>query len=203
MRLRSTLAAGALALLVSTPAAADITVLTGQAAGPLDPVVLDAGALDFIIDGLVGAAATPVTFTGAENLTVQGQRIEASTGTLNFLLFTLTDPSQAFTLAEFNLNAAANGFSQVLAYDQFGNEFGGSFAVNAAGNNFFNVTATAGQIIQSIVIVSTAALDDVRQIRLGGVVTVVPEPTSWAMMILGLGGVGGVLRKRRSLDAVA
>jgi hypothetical protein len=203
MRRRSTLAAGALALLVSTPAAADITVLAGLAAGPLDPVVLDAGALDFFIDGLAGAAATPVTFTGAENLTVQGQRIQASTGTLNFLLFTLTDPGSAFTAAEFNLNAAANGFSQVLAYDQFGNEFGGSFAVNAAGNNFFNVTATAGQIIQSIVIVSTAALDDVRQIRLGGVVAVVPEPASWAMMILGLGGVGGVLRKRRSLDAVA
>ena len=195
------LAAGALALLVSTPAAADITVLTGQAAGPLDPVVLDAGALDFFIDGLAGA--TPVTFTGAENLTLQGQRIKASTGTLNFLLFSLTDPGSAFTSAEFNLNAAANGFSQVLAYDQFGNEFGGSFAVNGAGNNFFNVTATAGQIIQSIVIVSTAALDDVRQIRLGGVVAVVPEPASWAMMILGLGGVGAVLRKRRSLDATA
>lgn len=203
MRLRSTLAAGALALLSSTPAAADITVLAGQAAGPLDPVILDAGALDFFIDGLVGAAATPVTFTGAENLTVQGQRIQASSGTLNFLLFTLTDPASAFTLAEFNLNAAANGFSQVLAYDQFGNEFGGSFAVNSAGNNFFNVNATAGQIIQSIVIVSTAALDDVRQVRLGGVVTIVPEPAGWAMMILGLGGVGAVLRKRRSLDAVA
>lgn len=31
------------------------------------------------------------------------------------------------------------------------------------------------------------------------VVTPVPEPTTWAMMILGFGGLGGVLRQRRRL----
>jgi len=203
MRRHFARAAGALALLTATPAFADITVLEGQAPGALDPVSLDAGALDFLVSGIVGADNTPVTFTGAENLTVTGQRIQAAVGTLNFLLFTLTDPGFAFTNAEFNLNAAANGFTSVFAYDQFGEEFGGNFAVNGAGNNFFNITAANGQFIQSIVIVSAAALDDVRQIRLGGVIGLIPEPASWAMMILGFGGVGAAMRVRRRYGAAA
>jgi hypothetical protein len=32
-------------------------------------------------------------------------------------------------------------------------------------------------------------------------VTVVPEPASWTMMILGLGGLGATLRGRRKLAA--
>lgn len=39
---------------------------------------------------------------------------------------------------------------------------------------------------------------------LGGVITGgVPEPASWALMILGFGGVGAVIRRRRSATAVA
>jgi hypothetical protein len=35
------------------------------------------------------------------------------------------------------------------------------------------------------------------------VVSTVPEPVTWAMMLVGLGGVGGVLRSRRTPAAVA
>ncbi|MDB5453001.1 MAG: sorting protein [Caulobacteraceae bacterium] len=35
------------------------------------------------------------------------------------------------------------------------------------------------------------------------ITTTVPEPDSWALMILGFGGLGGVLRRRRSLPQVA
>lgn len=199
MRLPSLLAAGALALCSATPALADITVLEGPFAGPLDPVSLDEGALDFVVSGVVGPANTGVTFTGAENLVVQGQSIEAAAGSFNFLLFTLTDPLTAFTTAEFNLDSLADGAVSIFAYDQFGAEFGGGFTVDSAGANFFNVSATNGQTISSIVVMSAAALDSVGQIRLGGIVGVIPEPASWAMMIVGFGGVGGALRARRRL----
>jgi hypothetical protein len=36
-----------------------------------------------------------------------------------------------------------------------------------------------------------------------GNVGAIPEPTSWALMILGMGGVGGLLRRRRSATALA
>ncbi|MBW8816436.1 MAG: PEPxxWA-CTERM sorting domain-containing protein [Caulobacterales bacterium] len=203
MKLRTSILAGGLALLLAGPALADITVLPGTAPGALDPVTLDAGPLDFFIDGTVGPSNTALTFTGAENLSVQGQKIVAATGTFNFLLFSLVNPTLTFTGAEFNLNAAANGTTSIFAYDQFGNGFGGVYALKAAGNNFFNVAAANGQHIQSIVVMSSAALDDIAQIRLGGVQALVPEPATWAMMILGFGGVGGLVRLRRRVQALA
>jgi hypothetical protein len=203
MKRRASILAGCLALLLASPALADITVLSGTAPGALDPVTLDAGPLDFFINGLVGPSNTEVTFTGAENLDIQGQKIVAATGTFNFLLFSLVNPTLTFTGAEFNLNAAAAGTTSIFAYDQLGNGFGGVFALSQAGSNFFNVAAANGQHIQSIVVMSNAALDDISQIRLGGVAALLPEPATWAMMILGFGGVGGLLRVRRRTQALA
>jgi hypothetical protein len=201
LKLRTALTAGALALCFTTSALADITVLAGESPGPLDPVALTDGPLDFFVSGVVGPNDTDVSFAGAENLVVQGQRIEAATGTLNFLLFNLADPAIAFTRAAFNLNAAADGPVSIFAYDQFGNQFGGTFNVSGAGNNVFDIAATNGQTIQSVVIQSVAALDDVRNIRLGGIFALIPEPASWALMIIGFGGVGAAVRTRRKLLA--
>ena len=201
MRLRSTLAAGALAFLLTTPALADITVLTGPATGTLETVTFNDGDTGFALPGFVEPGAAEVTFNGAESLVIDSQRIEASAGTFNFLLFTLADAGLAFTLAEFNLNALRSGTVTILAYDQFGNSFGGGFQVAAAGSNIFSVEATAGQVIQSIVIMASSELEDVGDIRLGGISAIVPEPTGWAMMILGLMGAGGALRYRRSTAA--
>lgn len=204
MRFRSLLAAAALALSAG-PAFADITVLPGPFGGALDPVTLDEGPLDIFINGLVGDEDTPVLFTGAENLEVQGQSIRAATGDFNFLLFTLTDPTLGFTAATFNLDALTSGFATILAYDQFGTTFGGAFAVDAAGQNFFNVTASNNQLIQRVLIMSSVPLADISQIRIGdiGAFAPIPEPAAWAMMIVGVGGVGGVLRRRKRLGGAA
>ena len=203
MRLRSAIAAGALALALATPALADITLLAGPAPGALDPVSFNNGDTGFLITGLVGPSDAEVAFNGAEALTVQGQKIKAVAGDFNFLLFTLADAGLSFTGAQFNLNAAADGLTSILAYDQFGNAFGGNFAVDRAGANIFNVAAAAGQTIQSIVVMSNAPIDDVSQVRLGGILAaLVPEPASWAMMILGFGATGATLRLRRRTAVV-
>jgi hypothetical protein len=202
MKLRATFVAGALALALASPAFANITVLTGASDGDLDTVTFNDGDTGFFLPGTVGPTAAEVTFNGAEALVINSQRIEAAAGTYNFLLFTLADAGLTFTAAEFNLNTALNGFTSIFAYDQFGNQFGGDFAVLGAGSNIFNVAATDGQVIQSIVLMSNAALDDVGDIRLGGIAAVVPEPASWAMMILGFGAAGAVLRQRRRTAAL-
>lgn len=202
MRLRTILTAGALALSLATPALADITVLEGPAIGDLETVTFEDGISGFLLAGLVEPGAADVTFNGAESLIVDSQRIEAVAGTFNFLLFTLADAGLAFTLAEFNLNAAANGTTSIFAYDQFGTAFGGDFALLGTGSNIFSVAATNGQFIQSIVVMSTADLDDVGDIRLGGISALVPEPAAWGMMILGFAGTGAALRQRRRIAAV-
>jgi hypothetical protein len=45
---------------------------------------------------------------------------------------------------------------------------------------------------------STASLSDVRQVRLGGIQTAaaVPEPATWALMLMGFGAVGYSMRRR-------
>lgn len=202
MRLRTILTAGALALSLATPALADISVLEGPAIGDLETVTFEDGISGFLLAGLVEPGAADVTFNGAESLIVDTQRIEAVAGTFNFLLFTLADAGLAFTLAEFNLNAAANGTISIFAYDQFGTAFGGDFALLGAGSNIFSVAATNGQFIQSIVVMSTADLDDVGDIRLGGISAIVPEPAAWGMMILGFAGTGAAIRQRRRIAAV-
>lgn len=202
MRLRTTLAAGVLALSLATPALADIAVLEGPAVGDLETVTFQEAISGFMLPGLVEPGAAEVTFNGAESLIVDTQRIEAVAGTFNFLLFTLADAGLAFTLAEFNLNAAADGVTTIFAYDQFGSAFGGDFALLGAGSNIFSVAATNGQFIQSIVVMSTADLDDVGDIRLGGISAIVPEPTGWAMMILGFAGTGAAVRQRRRIAAL-
>jgi hypothetical protein len=50
---------------------------------------------------------------------------------------------------------------------------------------------------------SSAALEDVRQIRLGVVDALLPEPATWAMMIFGFGGVGTIMRARRRVQSLA
>lgn len=202
MRLRLWFVAGALSLALGAPAFADITVLEGNSPGPLDPVQLEGGILDFFVNGVVGADNTQVSFTGSENLVAQGQAITAETGTFNFLFFNLAEPGATFTNAEFNLTAAASGPVSIFAYDQFGDGFGGVFALNEVGSNWFNVVATNNQIIRSIVLMSTAPLIDVANVRLGGIdAGLVPEPATWAMMIAGFGGVGASMRARRRMVA--
>lgn len=204
MRLRSWTIASALALALATPALADISVLTGAAPGSPDTVTLSDDALDFFIDGVVGPGDTAVSITGSENLGLLGQSIVGDTGTFNFLLFTLTDPDAAFTTAEFTLDAAAAGAVSIFAYDQFGDGFGGVFALSDLGSNVFNVVATNNQIIRSIVVMSAVGLDEASDIRLGGITgALVPEPASWAMMIAGFGGVGWSIRSRRRTLAAA
>jgi hypothetical protein len=34
-------------------------------------------------------------------------------------------------------------------------------------------------------------------------ISAVPEPASWAMMLVGLGGLGGMIRSRRRLGVIA
>jgi hypothetical protein len=61
--------------------------------------------------------------------------------------------------------------------------------------------ATDGELIDYFSIAANNTIGDIRQVRLGGVqlIPTVPEPATWAMMIAGFGGVGGMARQRRRL----
>jgi hypothetical protein len=71
--------------------------------------------------------------------------------------------------------------------------------VSAGTNGLFRVVATEGEHFNSVTFSSSQNSFEVDNLAVGGV----PEPASWALMILGFGGAGAVLRGQRRRQAVA
>jgi hypothetical protein len=207
MKLRLALAAGGLALAISAPAWATITICsTAPCPGnPPENVLLNDNTSGTTVLGTTNQTHTSVSFTGNEILTepANGQaRIEAVDGAFNFISIAMTDPTLAMTQLEFNINAAATGTATLTYFDQFGAPTTGNFTLNSNGQNFFTATASNGELIKSATINSQVALADLRQVRLGfSTFTPIPEPAAWALMILGFFGLGATLRSRRRAEA--
>jgi PEP-CTERM motif len=87
-----------------------------------------------------------------------------------------------------------------LLTDNLGNAFSFSNESLGNGSNFFGFQGVNGESIASITMsFNSTGIDDVRQIRLDETVTAaVPEPSTWAMMILGFLGVGFMAYRRKS-----
>ncbi|WFU13753.1 PEPxxWA-CTERM sorting domain-containing protein [Bradyrhizobium sp. CB3481] len=194
-----------------SPAQADIVVVTGVNNQGTDNVLLDPATNVSLVTGTVGPNDLVVNFTstsgtGLLSANPSGQAtVSGGTGntSLTQLSFDLAN-NDTFTRAVFNINAASNG--SVLIHVEGVNINGGffedDFTVNANGQNFFTVTSINGQLMTdiSLTAINGATFEDVRQVRLGGFETVgaVPEPSTWAMMILGFAGVGFLAYRRRA-----
>jgi hypothetical protein len=193
------LAVGLVALSAGAASANITVVASGVPGNPPQNLLLNTGQTGLSVTGLTNQTSTSVTISSNETLTLpsNGQaRVEAADGAFTNLTIAPTLSGLGFTAMEFNINAATSGNATVQFFDQFGNVFGGVFALAGGGQNFFNAIATNGEAIVRAQISNSVAIQDVRQIRLGGVVTV-PEPATWAMMILGMGMIGAGLRLRR------
>jgi hypothetical protein len=70
--------------------------------------------------------------------------------------------------------------------------------VAAGTNGLFTVSGNAGEKFTSVTFASASNSFEVDNLAVAGGV---PEPASWAMMLLGFGGLGSLLRRRRSQGA--
>lgn len=202
-------AATAAFLMAATSAAASVVIDVG--AGALQP---DENLLfnnnpppGLIIEGWTNQSATLVEIEGGETLTPSGgqARLDTSDGTLSTTFtyrgladqlvgFDLSDPALAFTETEFRLFGGTATQATLTFVDTDGQVFSEVFDIPA--NGFFNARAIDGQLIDYFSIAANGTIGDIRQIRIGGFqAIVVPEPATWAMMILGFGGVGSLLRR--------
>ena len=76
------------------------------------------------------------------------------------------------------------------------------FALDENGQNFFTLTGIVGSSVTFVTSLTsggaeTDIVDEVRQIRLGGQVTAIPEPETYALMMAGLAAVGFIGRRRK------
>jgi hypothetical protein len=197
----------------SVPALADI-VLADPSSVQGNNVLFNAAPQDSsLITGLT-QSGTVVNFTGTST---NGTTLHASGGQAEVeggLIAATPAPNDTFLLTSLSFSLASGTFNNV----EF-NVFGGTatsvtftgfdnnndpivLAQQALGNgeNFFALVGINGQSIKSLTLTfNGGGVDDVRQIRLDDAVAgAVPEPATWAMMILGFAGIGFMAYRRKN-----
>ena len=116
--------------------------------------------------------------------------------------------------AQFNITGQDPNAFLTIGYTLIGGG-SGSFAFNTAlcsacanlqygnsANRDFRLNAGAGNAFASLYLTSTSPMFEVKQndIRLA-VTNPVPEPSTWAMMLIGFGAAGYGLRRRRRVES--
>ncbi len=192
--------------LASVSARADIIIVSGNVPQTDENVLLNTGQTGTTIFGTTNQTRASVRFRSNEPITApaNGQaRIEAVDGTLTQL--TTDIPGFTFTSLILNIDAATAGSVTFTVTEDNGQTTPGTFALGASGQNFFTITAINGQRISSVMFTTTVAMtvtnvDDVAQIRIGGVQPVtapIPEPTTMLLLGSGLAGVAARMRRRK------
>jgi hypothetical protein len=119
----------------------------------------------------------------------------------------LIDPSTGFSVMQFKIEDFANQRARNLNI-KVNFVGGGSQIFSGFGlpsNSKIDVMAGASEVLDSIELYGlvnqaggSLKFKDVKQISFDPVMSGIPEPASWAMMLAGFGLVGGAARRRRS-----
>ena len=189
----------ALAAFAAVPASAAVTICTTpNCAGANNNVNLP---------NVTSAETITGTFTGG-TLVFDGNELLDSNANGVARVGAVVDPINSFLILtsstllsalEFNLSAATSGNVQFLL--QGGSLDGQSiFAVSENGQNKFGLsggTFTGVTINFGNLVNNGATIQDIRQVSVNAA-SAVPEPTTWAMMLVGFGAVGYSMRSRKA-----
>jgi hypothetical protein len=200
--------AGVIAM--TAPAHATVTIEKSPSyVQPEENVQLDTDLIvgDNMLQGTTNQTGSTVVFTSSTDDLLappQGQaRIEAVDGSLGALVFSLAD-LDTFTTAEFNILASVGGPVTLSAYDASNMLLASlNSTLGSAGQNFFGFQADPSTPITSIGIVAgpNTAISSIGQFRVGGISTTaepVPEPGTWALLLVGFGALGFAMRRRKT-----
>lgn len=157
-----------------------------------------------------------VAFTGTSILQITGGMGYAQIGdgsstdgqVLDDLSFTLTNYAFGFTGLEFTIQYPQNTGSQsalTIFTDFLGGAPSQSFLIDPVGNGAkdFRVLAQGNEVFWRIRLASDNAFDQIKQTDIRLAAAPVPEPATWAMMILGFGLIGAAMRRKRTGLATA
>ena len=146
-----------------------------------------------------------VLFTAPELLNAANglATVSASDGVLGTFKFELLNGA-TFTSASFNLDAPTgtnnDAFTSAIT---FGFSDGTSHTLALGSGGAYQFGVLDGEGITSITFASAGApargIGAFKQLKFGGLMaSAVPEPGTWAMMLIGFGAIGASMRRRRS-----
>lgn len=192
--------AAPLAFVGVTPASAtvifgDQTVNNGSV---LENVLIGNNQSGTTVFGTTNQTGTTVAFSSSTDTlltSASGQAvITALDNALNSVTFALTG-GKTFTNFEFDLQQSLSSPQSVTLTTNLGNHVYAN--MNSNGANWAGA-ASSGEFFTAVTWTASAlGYDDMKQLRIGGIAAAVPEASTWAMMLLGLGGVGWALRRKR------
>jgi hypothetical protein len=190
----------ALCFALASPALADVTVLD-KLSGTGDNVVADSTtSTTSALGHLNGQHLDVVRYTGLTvgfGFAANGNDIKISNvTTLTDQVFDPTNTNVVGTTEEvFSLTGSGDVHLSVNATD-------GTFTFDLGtignGQSGFTVDATNGEVITSLSLNDVGGtITDFEHNRITSAVAAVPEPQTWAMMLLGFVGLGFAFHKRR------
>ena len=156
-----------------------------------------------IVTGNVGIGGPLVTFTSTQgNLSTNSGAatvFTADDSLLTNLTFTILS---GFTAAEFNLENGDPSSFLVNLTDSGGDTFSQTLT-KLNGSNIFNIVAPVGMAYTSATLTTSGGgFADFKQLRVTLATAAVPEPATWAMMLLGFAGIGMAMRRGRRASAL-
>lgn len=203
-------AATALLTMAANPASAAFIFSEGNPGGIAIHSLNGADQTGNTVFGTVGIGGELVTFSSTDTLSLNGAGVATiDADPLNNLLVQFISN---FTVVGWNVEIPggrppAGGYTMTVAVN------GGS----TAGVDFFSVnplnppqqytiTGTGGDAVNSLAFTFDPGVDNLKQFRLtasngGGGGNAIPEPATWALMIMGFGSAGAMLRRRKALAA--
>ncbi|RAK64409.1 hypothetical protein DJ019_14710 [Phenylobacterium kunshanense] len=197
--------AGVTILAAAASASAAVVIDTG-ANGPANKNVdwaQEAGGDNFVY-GVINNTSIGVVVEGAEDIKTSSQGgvvwIVPTVGSgLDFLRFSL----DGYDFSSFEVDLKdPTGNNDTWSVTILTND-GTTETFNNFNGGFINAYGTGGTRISSVEFQTSGDITGVGQVRFGGAreIGVVPEPATWAMMIMGFGAAGALLRRRQSAFA--
>lgn len=214
--------------LFSVPAANAATLVLGSG-GPNYSEMLfgdgSSGSTSISLISKPGDYIVDLITLGGQNMTINGQGFAFVKGPFTDLTIDPRDPVIGFTAFGFNLDPGKIGkisigkgkYTPTQMFDisiAFTNGSSQLFSTGYAPNTKFDLLADTGEVMQSIrlfnptwsatdgktIKTGTGWFDNIRQMSFDPAFqAAVPEPQTWAMMILGFGAIGGAMRRRRAV----
>jgi hypothetical protein len=148
------------------------------------------------LSGTVGSETINITTNTLSSGSSGDATIKPKSGALTSILFDPTDG--VFTSFAFSAQLLLAGNITVLVTDNFGETFSFSAPAHALTGPFSVAAIDGSNETISSVVISSSGFQQAKLFHFGDALApAVPEPSTWAMLILGFAGVGFMAYRRR------